>query len=356
MEEKKKFIINVAFYSIIILIAAATYQFVLPILMPFIVGFCIASVVQIPLRHLKLKNAAYRRVAATLLCVAFYAIVVTLLILFGAKVVSEIGNLFRALPDLFQEYMYPFLTGMGDRILTLLKRYNPDLANQFMQIGNSAIESLAQFATDLSAGAVKILATGAIGIPGLLVHIIICIVSSFYIASDYAVVLGFIKKLIPKKHRQFVINVLRYAETAILAYIKSYSIMFVLVFLELWIGFLILDIPYAIGIAFAIALFDLMPVLGTGGILLPWAFILLCMGNFPLAIGVALLYVIITAVRHAVEPRIVGNHIGLHPLATLVAMMVGLDLMGLVGMLLFPITLVALTNLKKSTEEATAKK
>lgn len=355
MEAKKKFIINVAFYAIVIAIIIATYQYILPILMPFIVGFCIASIVQIPLRHMKLKKPRHKRIAATALCIAFYSIVVTLLILFGAKIVTEIGHLFRALPDLFQTHMYPFLIQLGDQLLEILEPIDPTLAQKVIELGTSAIQSLAQFATDLSAGAVKLVASGAVSIPGILVQIIVCIVSSFYMAADYAVVLGFLKRLIPESKRQYVIKVLRYAETAILAYVKSYSFMFVLIFLELWVGFLILRIPYAIGIAFAIALFDLMPVLGTGGILLPWAFILLCMGNIPLSIGIALLYVIITAVRHAIEPRIVGNQIGLHPLATLIAMMIGLKLMGLVGMLLFPITLVAVTNLKKSTEEAAQK-
>ena len=106
----------------------------------------------------------------------------------------------------------------------------------------------------------------------------------------------------------------------------------------------------AMGIALGIAIFDLMPLLGTGGVLLPWALIALIMQNYFIAIGVFLLYLVITAVRNSLEPRIVGNQIGLHPLATLIAMILGLELIGLVGMMLFPITLVAITNLKKQSE------
>ena len=127
--------------------------------------------------------------------------------------------------------------------------------------------------------------------------------------------------------------------------------LFVVTFVELWIGLSILKIPYSLAIAFGIALFDLMPVLGTGGILLPWTVIALVTGNYGMALGVGLLYIVITVIRNSLEPRIVGGEIGLHPLATLVAMILGLGLMGLVGMLLFPITLVALTNIRKATQQ-----
>jgi len=148
-----------------------------------------------------------------------------------------------------------------------------------------------------------------------------------------------------------VVQALRYTRTAVLAYLKSYSIMFCLTFVELWIGFLILKVPYTLGLAFGIAVFDLMPILGVGGILLPWGFIALVMGNLPMGIGVIVLYLVIAAVRNAVEPRIVGKHIGLHPLATLVAMVVGLKLAGLVGMLLLPISMVAVMRIREEARE-----
>ena len=125
--------------------------------------------------------------------------------------------------------------------------------------------------------------------------------------------------------------------------------MFCVTFFELWLGFVLLDIPYKLGLAFGIAVFDLMPILGVGGILLPWGAIALIMGKFKIGIGVILLYIVICAVRHTLEPRIVGKQIGLHPLATLVAMIVGLNMAGLMGMMLLPISLVAIMKLREGT-------
>lgn len=354
METRKNFIINAAFYAIIFALVAATYKYILPILTPFIIGFCVASVVQISLNRIKLKKSGQKCFLAVVLCIAFYSILVSLVIFFGAKVVTEIGNFCKDLPNLVQTQLYPLFLYAADRIMEVLAPIDSALAEWIIELGKTALQSLGQFATDFSAGAVKIVASGAASIPNVLVQIIITVVSSFYMAVDHRKVLSFLKNLIPESKRSFIIQTLRYAETAVLVYIKSYSILFLLTFLELWIGLSVLRIPYALGIAFGIAVFDLMPILGTGGILLPWAAVLLIMGNFPLAIGIALLYIIITVVRNALEPRIVGTQIGLHPLATMVAMILGLKLMGLIGMLLFPISLVAITNLRKSAKESTA--
>lgn len=347
MEAKKNFVINSAFYIILLALVVLGYKYILPIMVPFIIGFCVASVVQIPLNRIPQKLLPHKKALSTLFCIAFYAIVVTLLILVGVKVVTEVTNLITALPELFQSHLYPFVLYVADWVIGILRPLDPAITEWIIDMGKNVVSSLASFATDLSAGAVKLVATGAVSIPSAIVTIIITVVSSFYMAADYRLILNFMKKLMPEKHRGNIIQILRYAETAVLVYIKSYSILFVVTFLELWLGLSVLNIPYAMGIALGIAIFDLMPILGTGGVLLPWALIALCMGNLFIAIGVFVLYLVITAVRNALEPRIVGEQIGLHPLATLIAMILGLKLIGLVGMMLFPITLVAITNLKK---------
>lgn len=354
MEAKKKFVINAAFYGIILALIVASYKYILPILTPFIVGFCVASGVRFLLRKLPPKIRKYDRPVSILLCIAVYVTVIWVIVLVGSLAVSQISSFASSVPELFDTYLYPSFLQISQQLKLMLAPIDANWVDWLMELGKTAVQSIGQFVTDLSAGAVKLVANGAIEIPNLLIQIVLTIVSTFYISADYRRVLRFLKNLIPQSKRSLTIHTLRYAETAVLAYIKSYFILFLLTFLELSVGLLILRIPYSGLVALGIALFDLMPVLGTGGILLPWTVILLFMGNYPLAIGIALLYVIIAIVRNAVEPRIVGNQIGLHPLATLVAMIVGLRLIGLIGMLCFPVGLVAVMNLKKSAQEAEA--
>lgn len=350
METKKNFIINTAFYGIIFLIFLGVYRYILPIMTPFIIGFCIASLVQIPLKHMKLSSPRPKRLMASLLCIAFYAIVVGVLVLFGFKLVDQIGNLIRSMPDMIQHQLYPMFLEISHAIEARLSPVDSVVLDWLFELGDSILKSLSQFATNLSASLVKVVASGAVSLPSAIVQVVITVVSSFYIAADYQKVLDFIKSLIPQNKYHFVSHGLGYAKTAVLVYIKSFSLLFCATFVELWIGLSILRIPYSLGIAFAIAIFDLMPILGTGGILLPWGVYSMFTGNIGTGIGLILLYVVIAAVRNTLEPKFVGSQIGLHPLATLVAMILGLKLMGFVGMVVFPIALVALTHLKESPE------
>ena len=87
-------------------------------------------------------------------------------------------------------------------------------------------------------------------------------------------------------------------------------------FVELVIGLTLIGVDNALIIAFVIAVFDILPVLGTGGIMIPWTVITALQGNYPLALGLLLVYLVVTGVRNIIEPKIVGSQIGLHPVIT----------------------------------------
>ena len=351
MEMKKKFVVNAAFYGIIALLVIAGYKYILPILTPFIIGFCVAFIVQLPLNAMKLKKKSHKRWAAIGVCIVFYAVVAALLALVGAKLVREISSFVNALPDLFQNQMYPFFSQLAQEVREILSPIDSSLADWVVELGKSLIQSLGQIIKDFSATAVKWVANGAVSIPNLIIEIVITVVSSFYIAIDYRKILAFLAMMIPRGKRGMVLQTLRYMRSAVVVYVKSYAIIFSMTFVELAIGLLLLKINYAVPVALGIAVFDLMPVLGTGGILLPWILISAVLGDFGRAIGIAVLYIVTTAVRNTVEPRLVGDQIGLHPMATLVAMILGLKLIGLLGMFLFPVTLVAVMNMREKKKE-----
>ncbi len=352
MEMKKKFIVDVAFYTIMLALLLLGYRYILPILTPFLIGFCVASLIRLPLRRLHLKNPKHAKLMAALLCAVFYVVIVGLLVLLGMNIVSEIRVVVMKLPDWVNNTVVPFAEQVAVEIQRLLGPVDQDMVAWILEMGQNATYKLVQYVTDFSAAAVRWVANSAVSLPGLIINIILTVVSTFYFAADYHLVLDFAKKVIPEKRRQGIVHAVRYAQTAVVAFLKSYSIMFAVTFVELSIGLSLLQIPYAVAISFGIAVFDLMPVLGVGGILLPWSAVLVVLGNYPLALGILLLYLVIVIIRNTLEPRIVGERIGLHPLATLIAMILGLNLAGLIGMLFFPITLVALTNFRKTAQKA----
>ena len=129
--------------------------------------------------------------------------------------------------------------------------------------------------------------------------------------------------------------------------IRSYIIIMSITFVELSIGLSIIKIDYAILIALCIAIFDILPVLGTGGVMIPWTVISIVLGNYWLALKLFILYVIITIVRNIIEPKIVGSQLGLHPIVTLSSMFAGLQVLGGLGLFGFPIGLSLLVHLNK---------
>ena len=121
---------------------------------------------------------------------------------------------------------------------------------------------------------------------------------------------------------------------------------FGITFIELALGFAFLGIPHGIFLAALIAVVDILPVLGTGTVLVPWGFITLFLGDYGLGIGILLLYLVITIVRNTIEPKLVGKQIGLHPVVTFAGMLLGLKYFGFLGMFGIPLFLAFLYRLK----------
>lgn len=127
--------------------------------------------------------------------------------------------------------------------------------------------------------------------------------------------------------------------------VRSYLLIMSITFIELSIGLSVIGIPNAVLIAFMIAIFDILPVLGTGGIMIPWTIITFIQGNYQVSIGILVVYVIVTIVRNILEPKIVGGQLGLHPVVALMSMFIGANLIGVIGLFGFPITLSLLKHL-----------
>jgi len=185
-------------------------------------------------------------------------------------------------------------------------------------------------------------------VPSFLVKFIITIVASFFFVSDYYAITSFLARQLPQKARDMLFKVKEKGVDVIFKFGRAYAILLSITFVELLIGFSLLRVDYALLIALLTAIVDILPVLGTGTVLIPWAAAMLILGNFPLGIGLLILYAIITVVRQMLEPRVVGKQIGLYPLVTLVCMFVGTYLFGFVGLFGLPIIATVLVQLNQS--------
>ena len=351
IEKKREFIINTVFYAFIICMALIVCKYLVPILLPFIISFIMASVLVIPAKKLAGKDNKARRFCAIMVGIAFFALLFWGIAFLGVALMDWFLGFLEFIPRLYQEEILPLLNFLYLEATERLTFADPELTEKINGVFQNFVGNIGNFISSFSMNAIKAVTSGIAGIPGLIIKLILMIISFFFFLLDYDKVMAFFFSLIPKGKEKAFETVKWYVTNTLLVYIRSYSLLFLMTYVELALGFQILGIPYAPIIGLMVAVFDILPVLGTGGILLPWTVVLLVMKNIPMGIGMFVLYLIITIIRNTMEPKLVGKQIGLHPLATMISLYVGLKVIGFWGMLIFPTTLAVLSSMKKEIRE-----
>ena len=173
-------------------------------------------------------------------------------------------------------------------------------------------------------------------IPLWFLFLAVSLIAAFYFARDMAGIRTAMLAHLPQGVASALIRLKNGAWYAALGYLRAYLLLMLLTFVLLLVGFLLLDISYAVLLAALFALLDFLPVLGVGLFLVPWGIFDLVCGNIFRGVGLLILYAAIALVRQVMEPRIIGRHFGLHPLVTLAAMYVGFRLFGFVGLVVLP--------------------
>ncbi len=213
-----------------------------------------------------------------------------------------------------------------------------NIINQLMSYVSSALKYI-----------VKAIMNAANSLPAFIWGTVVCIVATFFFSKDKDSILGFIKKQLPKKFIEGTVFIKTDFINTVFGFLRAELIIMMVTFLEISFGFMLMGYEYPFLIGLAVALVDILPVLGSGTVLVPWAIILMVFyKNFRMAICIIILYAVVSIVRQMMEPRVVGRSIGLHPLVTLMSMYVGSKMLGLVGLILGPVVLIAIKTFQKA--------
>lgn len=317
----------------------------LPMLSPFVIAFVIAYLLKRPVIFLSRKLHLPRKPAAVLLVLVFYSTIGLLISLLGIRAFSTTRDLVMNLPQIYAAHVEPVLTDIFGNVEQGLKKMDPSLVSTLEDLFNQFIQSIGQMVSSLSMSAMGTISGVASSLPGLFIKLLLMIISTFFIAADYELLTGFFLKQLDGKSKQIFLQVKKYVVGTLFVCIRSYALIMTITFIELSVGLSIIGVKNSILIAFLISVFDILPVLGTGGIMIPWTIIAALTGDYSLSIGLLIVYLIITVIRNIIEPKIVGSQIGLHPVVTLASMFVGVQLLGVVGLFGFPISLSLLRHL-----------
>ncbi|MBE6055161.1 MAG: sporulation integral membrane protein YtvI [Clostridium sartagoforme] len=348
VEKKREFIINVIYLLIISAIVYITIKYALGWFFPFVIGFGIAFMLKPLINLITRKLKINRKIVAGFTVLFFYATIGALFTLIIVKVFIALKEVFIRLPDLYINSIEPIILQVANNTENLLVTLDPTLVQTITDMLSSLAKSLGSIISSVSSGVVGFVSSTVTMVPSFFIILLITIISSFFFAMDYVNITGFITRQLSPKASSIFFDVKDYIVGTLFKFIKAYSIIISITFIELSIGLSILRIDNAITIALLIACVDVLPVLGTGGIVIPWIFIELFKGNVSLAIGLTITYVVITIIRNIIEPKIVGQQVGLHPLIMLVCMFIGVKLFGFIGLFVLPIMVIILKNLNDS--------
>lgn len=341
-EKKKKFIVDVTYLALIVALGYLTLKYALPLLLPFVLAFLIAYLLRRPIRFLSRVLHVPKGLAAVLLVVLTYGLICLLLVLAGIRLTATITGLVQQIPAFYYTYILPELTSAFTWLEDLLSKLDPSLLSALEDLQSQLLDMLYQLVSSLSGlllGGVSMATSLATSLPGFLIRLLLMVISTFFIAIDYEKIVGFCLGCLRGNTRRVVLQIKTYVVGTLFVCVRSYALIMCITFAELSVGLSIIGVRRAILVALLIAIFDILPVLGTGGIMIPWAILTALGGDLPRALALLVVYVIITIIRNIIEPRIVGAQIGLHPVLTLMSMFVGNHLFGIVGLFGLPILL-----------------
>lgn len=264
-----------------------------------------------------------------------------LLTLLVMKIASELEMLIKDLPS----YLI--------RIQNIPNNLSHILPEGLVQYLDNALENIdSEQIKTFGARILPALGNFALTVPAKIVFVIVTLLSTFYMTYDRESVDGFIRSLVPKRYKTTMHLAKKRVFSAIGGYIRAQLFLLCINFIILSIGLHLFKVNFALALAFLIAVFDALPIFGVGTILVPWSLISFINGNIALGICLLLLWGVAFLTRQILEPKIVSSQIGLHPLLTIISMYVGFQMIGIFGMIIFPIlTLVTISVISNITNQ-----
>lgn len=349
MVEKNKiilrFLLLFATGGIVFFIVKETFFLIFPIFLAYLCSEGIRG----SFAKLHPLAAPVKRILTVLLLLIFFALFSLVAVLMVerllhyttslAKFLSEYGE---SVTDFCKEQIHRLETSLspflGEDLEHRFTLYLPTLFQDFLK---KVLEILPRW-----------IAAIASFLPKFFISLVIFIISSYYFSCDWGRIRVFYQETLPPDLRNWVNLVKKHFFRSLKQYGKAYLLLFLLNFAILYLGLVLLKSKNAIGTAFLIALVDLLPVLGCGAILVPWSIGAFLTRKIGMGVGLFILFLVTLFAHQCAEPKIVGSSIGLHPILSLVLVLLGLKLFGIWGMILLPLGVTSYLNAREEIKKA----
>lgn len=315
--------------------------------MPFVVGWIISMIANPLVRLLERKLKLVRKHGSIITIIGVLAVVILAGYLAGAKLVSETVNMVNGLPEIYENFKEDFeeigdnMQGFYDKLPANMQKNISQMLNNLSGYLSGAVKAIGQPTFEAAGNFAK-------NVPGTLIAIIMSILSSYFFTADRDNILSLLKKSMPESVWNRCSGIISDLKHVVGGYFKAQFKIMGVVYVILIIGLWILKVNYVLLVALLIAFLDALPFFGTGTVLGPWAILKILSKDYTMAVGLIILYLVTQLVRQVIQPKVVGDTIGMNPLATLIFMYIGYKFSSIIGMIIaVPIGMIVI-NLYKA--------
>lgn len=350
-----KAVVNLIAFTVTIILCIFVVPRVIVFFMPFVVGWMIAAIANPLVRFFEKKLKIRRKAGSAVVIVAVLALVVLAGYAIGAELIKQTAAFFTEIPQMWESAQHDFQV-MGNK-LSILYHYLPkDITGMLEELQGNLMEYLGELVSKIGTPTFEAIGRFAKNIPSIVIGVIMGLLSAYFFVAERDYLTNMIPRIVPRffmRRWQLIKNGFT---RAVGGYFKAQLKIELWIYVLLVIGFLILDVRYALLIAIGIAVLDFLPFFGTGLILLPWALIKLLNSDYRMFIGLLIVWGVGQLVRQIIQPKIVGDSIGMPSIPTLFLLFIGYRLAGFLGMIIaVPIGIVVKNMYEEGAFETTRK-
>ena len=347
-EQRRRFLIDFAYFVVLLGLVIFLCRYAIGTILPFLIALVVSLLLKPIVTFLREKCHIHKSIASIVIVLLFYALIVFLVTILGIRIFSACKAFFLRLPLIYTTKIEPWLYDFFDSSEAFAQRLDPHLATAYDLVSSNLTKTLGTTVGSLSQKAVGFVTNFTIKTPGFLLNVLITIIATVFMTVDWNTLRAFVLRQCSPERRAMLHAVKTHLGRTLGSYVRSYALILLITFCELSVGFLIIGIQNPFGVAGIVAVFDILPVVGSGTVLIPWAIICLLQADYMRALGLGILYLIILVIRNIIEPKIIGDHVGLHPLVTLSSMVIGTYVFGPIGLFGLPVSLALVHSLNSA--------
>ena len=353
MKKYWKAITNIVIALVCLLLAILLIPRLLVFFAPFVAAWIVAAMAGPLVRFFEEKLKIKRKAGSAFVIVVVLAILIFLIYLGGAKLGREVVSFINSIPEMWAGAEEDFRV-IGEKLDVLYRRLPVEIQDKLSGIANNLVQSIGDIIGQIGSPTLEAVGNFAKSLPSVLIGVVMGLLSSYFFVAERAEINAWFREHIPENLQRQYMLVKKSMVRAVGGYLKAQLKIEIWMYLLLVIGLSILRVNYAFLIAIGIAFLDILPFFGTGTVLVPWALIKLLSSDYVVAIGLFVLWGVGQLARQMIQPKIVGDSIGVPAIPTLFLLYIGYKLSGVVGMIVaVPIGLILITMYEEGVFDTT---